>query len=74
MKPRHAFGLVAALALLGAAASCNQPQRRNDWRSPSPSLGAPPSERPPYNPTDGGAPPTTPGSPLVQPSPNDIQI
>jgi hypothetical protein len=75
MKPRHAFGLVGALVLLAAAASCNQPQRRNDWRSPAPHLGTPPNERPPFTPTDGGAPENPPpGSPNVQPAPGDIQI
>jgi hypothetical protein len=74
MNVRHALGLLGVACALAAAVACNQPQRRNDWRSPSspspPAMTAP-HEQPPFLPTDGGAPSAP---PIVQPSSSDIQI
>lgn len=77
MKLRHAFGLAGVLVLLMVAASCNQPQRRNDWRSPAPPVtGSTDAPAPPYG--DAGAhppgDPVHPALPNVKPSPNDIQL
>jgi hypothetical protein len=68
---------LASLALVIAAIGCAHPQKRNDWRSPSPMQGAPGdgSSGGPGTSGDGGAPNQGPNpGPNVQPSSSDIQI